>query len=317
MFEDFAFTVKADSDALSDDDDPPPSPKSKPSDHSSPPRVTMATPATAEYSTDGDRIESLVRKMSKQTLVRELQPALPSETRNCDTDFRLPTSQMPIRIQIQAPSEAPGSSMELDTNQPTQPIIDNHATHSRMQRYYEIIGNHPERPIADEESSLRVSDGDRLRRQLETRPNSNPPRTRTVDLMRNMIENGVQCNVHISRPNSPMIAARQPSPAANLTHPDFSINPQIFADSNMELEVDMDFLRQDDDETSPSDLLALRNASTPAGIRKFGYLKYRSSYEAAARCKNMRKSIPRMRRRPKASRSDSTTSSSITSSTTV
>ncbi|KAI0836735.1 hypothetical protein F5Y06DRAFT_101835 [Hypoxylon sp. FL0890] len=321
MFENFAFTLKADSDTSSDDDDPPPSPKSKPSDHSSPTGPTMATPATALYNSDGDNIESLVRKMSKQTLVRELQPDLTLESQNCNTAFNRPTNQIPIpiRLQIQAPSDIPGPLMELDTNQHTKPVINNHATQLRPQRHYEIIGNHPERSIDHEDPSLRAPDGDRSSRQLETRRNSNPPNSRTVDLMTNMIENGVQCNVHISRATSPILAARQSSPAANLTpsnNPDFNLNPQILADSNMELEVDTDYLRQDNNEDPPSDPLALRDASTPAGIRKFGYLKYRSSYEAAARCKNMRKSIPRMRRRPKVSRSDPTTSSSTTNSTT-
>ncbi|KAI0137792.1 hypothetical protein F4776DRAFT_83387 [Hypoxylon sp. NC0597] len=320
MFEHFAFTLKADSDTTSDDDDPPPSPKSKPSDRSSPTMATMAIPPNAVYNSDGDRIESLVRKMSKQTLLRELQPTSSVESQNCETDFNLPSEQTPIQIQIEASSDIPGTSMELDTNQHPQPVIDNHATQSRLQRHYEIVENRPQQSITDKDSSLRVPVDDRPRRQSETRLNSNPPSSRTIDLMTNMIENGVQCNVHISRPTSPMPAPQQPSPAAHLapsSHPDLNINPQIFANSNVELEVDMDFLRQGSDETPPSDSLALREAGAPVGIKKFGYLKYRSSYEAAARCKNMRKSVPRMRRRPKASPSDSTTPSSVTSSTTV
>ncbi|KAI1140175.1 hypothetical protein F5Y05DRAFT_308611 [Hypoxylon sp. FL0543] len=319
MFEHFAFTLKADSDTPSDDDEPPPSPKSNPSDHTLTTRTAMATPTTVAYNSESDRIESLVRKMSKQTLVRESQPAFTFESQDRDTTFNLPTTQVPIQIQIQAPSDIPGPSMEIDTNQYAQPVIDNHATQARTQRQYEIIGNR--QGSIDEGSSLRVHDGDRSSRQLETRRNSNSPNSRAVDLMTSMIENGVQCNLHVSGPTSPMIAAQQPSPAANPTppnRPDFSLNPQIFADNNMELEVDADFLNQnDDEEVFPSDPMALRNAGVPAGIRKFGYLKYRSSYEAAARCKNMRKSIPRMRRRPKASRPPSTTSSSMTSSTTI
>ncbi|OTA82505.1 hypothetical protein M434DRAFT_37084 [Hypoxylon sp. CO27-5] len=319
MFEHFAFTLKADSDTTSDDDDPPPSPKSKPSDRSSPTMATMAMPPAAVYNSDGDRIESLVRKMSKQTLLRELQPPPSFESQNCETDFNLQSNQAPIQIQIQDSSDITGTSMELDINQHTQPVIDNHTIQSRLQRHYEILGNHLEHPVTDEDSSLRIPAGDRPRRQSETRLNSNPPGSRTIDLMSNMIENGVQCNVHISRPTSPLPAPRQPSPAPHLVpsnNPDLNINPQIFANSNVELEVDMDFLKQGSDESPLNDSLALREAGAPMGIRKFGYLRYRSSYEAAARCKNMRKSVPRMRRRPKPSPSDSTTSSSVTGSTT-
>ncbi|KAI2467409.1 hypothetical protein F4781DRAFT_311197 [Annulohypoxylon bovei var. microspora] len=317
MFEDFAFTQKADSDTTSDDDHPPPSPKSKSSKESSPTMATLAMPTNALFNQDGDRIDCLVRKMSQQTFVRDSRSALSLEFQNCEADFNLPTNQMPIQIQIQAPSTSTGpsagpstrTSIELDPNQPIVPVIDSRPTElPQQQRYSEITENQARHPIASEDSNL--TDGDRPWRQPETRLNNSASNYRSLDLMTNMIENGVQCNVHASRPTSPLLSpyplsSNLISPSSDpiqFKKPDYNINPQIMHDSNIELEVDVNFRNGDDDEDSPSGSSALRDASTPAGVRKFGYLKYRSSYEAAARCKNMRKNIPRMRKRPKVTR---------------
>ncbi|KAI1451628.1 hypothetical protein F4805DRAFT_84338 [Annulohypoxylon moriforme] len=319
MFENFAFTQKADSDTTSDDDDNlPSSPKSKCSEEPSPTMATLATPTGALFNQDGDRIDCLVRKMSQQTFVRDSRFPLPLELQNCEADFNLSANRMPIQIQIEAPSTstAPsdfpltGTPTEHNLNQPIIPAIDSLPTQlqQQQQQHCKILEDHADRPITGENSNLTVPSGDRPWQQPEIRPSNSTSNPRTQELMATMIENGLQCNVHTSRPASPM-----PSPyplSSNIIpppvepiqfkKPDYNFDPQMMYDSNMQLEVDANFCNGDDnDEVSFSGPSALRDASTPAGIRKFGYLKYRSSYEAAARCKNMRKNAPRMRKRPK------------------
>ncbi|KAI1204939.1 uncharacterized protein F4807DRAFT_445088 [Annulohypoxylon truncatum] len=335
MFDNFTLTQRADSDATSDEDNPLPSPKSKSSEEPSPTMATLATPTGALFNQDGDRIDCLVRKMSQQTFVRDTRSAMSLELQNCEADFNLPTDQMPIQIQIDAssisagPSNFPlaGAATESDPNQLIIPAIDSDPTQlPRPQQHYEIIENHVIHPIASGDSNPRVPDGDRPWRQPETRLHNSTSNPRTLNLMTTMIENGAQCNVRPSRPTSPM-----PSPyplSSNLIppssepiqfkKPDYNLNPQMFHDSNMELEVDPSFCNgENDDEVTLGGPSALRDASTPAGVRKFGYLKYRSSYEAAARCKNMRKNIPRMRKRPKVTRPQGSTAPTTSASSTA
>ncbi|KAI1098781.1 hypothetical protein F4804DRAFT_113149 [Jackrogersella minutella] len=322
MLENFTFAQKAASDTTSDDDDPPQSPKSKSSEQSSPTMSTIATPTNALYTADGDRIDCLVRKLSKQTFVRDPRSALSSEAQNYETYLNLATSQIPIPIPIpiEAPSDVAGPSVEPGPSHSILPVIDNNPTHVQQQQYYEIIEHRPEHVIACEDSHLRVPDNDRPWRHSETRFNSNTSKSRSHDLMSNMVENGVQCNVRASRSISPMPAPRKPS-SSDLTPsigPIYNINPQIMHNGDMEVEVDPDFCKNDDndDEDPSSGPSVFRDASVPSRVRKFGYLKYRSSSEAAARCKNMRKSLPRMRKRPKVTRTDSTASPSTINSTT-
>lgn len=332
MFEHFAFTQKADSDTTSDDDNPPPSPKSK-SSEPSPTMATLATPIPtgALFNQDGDRIDCLVRKMSQQTFVRDSRSTIPLQ---CDVDFNLQINQMPIQIQIDAPSTSTkpsnfsttGMPIESDPGQPIVPAIDSHPIQlPQQERHFELLDDRAERPIVSGDFNLINPNGEEPWQQPRPRPTSST-NSRTLDLMTTMIENGVQCNVHTSRPTSP-----KPSPyplSSNLIQPsskpikskkpDYNLNPQMFHDSNMELEVDVNFCNgEDDDEVSLSGPSALRDASTPAGVRKFGYLKYRSSYEAAARCKNMKKNIPRMRKRPKVTRPPGSTAPSSSATSTA
>ncbi|KAK5628970.1 hypothetical protein RRF57_004685 [Xylaria bambusicola] len=138
----------------------------------------------------------------------------------------------------------------------------------------------------------------RPRRATDVRLHKSTSNLRMLDIVTGMIENGVQCNVHSSTPASPTGSVSTSSAIpASMRY----IEPQDPTDSHMKpdhmpLEIDMGFSELDED-TMLSDSLALRHASTPVGIRKFGFLRYRSSSEAAQSCKNMKKSVPRMRRR--------------------
>ncbi|KAJ3578848.1 hypothetical protein NPX13_g1722 [Xylaria arbuscula] len=172
---------------------------------------------------------------------------------------------------------------------------------------------------SDEKTAHRVNtDMKRSRRPTDVRLHKSASNLRMLGLVTGMVENGVQCNVHNSTPPSPTGALSTSSAIpASMRY----IEPQDPLDScmpdRMPLEIDMGFSELDED-TMLNDSLALRHASTPAGIRKFGFLRYRSSSEAAQSCKNMKKSVPRMRRRRRTnppSTNGSTTSTSHPPST--
>ncbi|KAI0394318.1 hypothetical protein F5Y17DRAFT_265480 [Xylariaceae sp. FL0594] len=141
------------------------------------------------------------------------------------------------------------------------------------------------------------SDSKRSRRGTESRLHKSASNLRMLGLVTDMIENGIQCQLQSSRPPSPTkTPAVPPLPAYNRSGgTGYTLDPEIVP-SRLELEVDMD-LGAVDEESPLGEALALREASSPAGIHKFGILRYRSSSEAAHSCKNMRKSVPRMRRR--------------------
>ncbi|KAI0528242.1 hypothetical protein F5B22DRAFT_27973 [Xylaria bambusicola] len=156
----------------------------------------------------------------------------------------------------------------------------------------------PDAP-SDDKCLLNVNtDVKRPRRATDARLHKSASNLRMLGLVTGMIENGVQCNVHNSTPASPTgsMSTSSAIPASmRYIEPQDPIDPHLKPD-HMPLEIDMGFSELDED-TMLSDSLALRHASTPAGIRKFGFLRYRSSSEAAQSCKNMKKSVPRMRRR--------------------
>ncbi|KAF2969564.1 hypothetical protein GQX73_g3997 [Xylaria multiplex] len=153
---------------------------------------------------------------------------------------------------------------------------------------------------SDNKSPSKTNDAKRSRRATDVRLHKSASNLRMLGLVTDMIENGVQCNVQSSTPPSPTGASSTSLavPASmRYAEPHDSIDSHLLP-GRMQLEVDMGFSELDE-EAMLNDNLALRHASTPAGIRKFGFLRYRSSTEAAQSCKNMKKSAPRMRRRHK------------------
>ncbi|KAJ8121009.1 hypothetical protein O1611_g10214 [Lasiodiplodia mahajangana] len=165
------------------------------------------------------------------------------------------------------------------------------------------VPSHSPNPLSDappEEKPLsKPNDLRRPRRSTDTRLHKSASNLRMLDLVTGMIENGVQCNVQTSTPPSPSKTPSTSSAFPVNIEPQDPINPNLLP-GRMHLEVDMSY-GDLDEETILNDNLALRHASAPSGIRKFGLLRYRSSSEAAQSCKNMKKSVPRMRRRRKTS----------------
>ncbi|KAI1742623.1 hypothetical protein F4680DRAFT_457164 [Xylaria scruposa] len=222
------------------------------------------------------------------------------------------STQMPMQLQPSEPTPAldpiPELSMQCDPCpsmlpppcEPLQPAssypFDNVVAESRPE------GKLPCKP----------SDVKHPRRGTETRLHKSASNLRMLGLVTGMIENGVQCNVHNSTPSSPTrklsVSTTLPASMRYIEAQD-PIERHLLP-GRMQLEVDQGF-GELDEETLLNENLALRHAGTPAGIRKFGFLRYRSSSEAAQSCKNMKKSVPRMRRRRKPSTtpaSDSSTS---------
>ncbi|KAI0110946.1 hypothetical protein GGR51DRAFT_84983 [Nemania sp. FL0031] len=168
------------------------------------------------------------------------------------------------------------------------------------------VPSHSHTPVPDapseEKHTFKPNDLRRPRRSTDTRLHKSASNLRMLDLVTGMIENGVQCNVQTSTPPSP---SKTPSTSSafptsmGYIEPQDPINPNLVP-GRMQLEIDVSY-GELDAETILNDNLALRHASAPAGIKKFGLLRYRSSSEAAQSCKNMKKSVPRMRRRRKAS----------------
>ena len=172
----------------------------------------------------------------------------------------------------------------------------------------------PDAPSDEKPVHKTNTDIKRPRRPTDVRLHKSASNLRMLGLVTGMIENGVQCNVQNSTPPSPtgaMSTSSEMPASMRCIEPQDPADPHLMPD-RMPLEIDMGFSELDED-TMLNDSLALRHASTPAGIRKFGFLRYRSSSEAAQSCKNMKKSVPRMRRRRKTNAPSTAGSTSSTS----
>ncbi|KAI4862967.1 hypothetical protein F4820DRAFT_450452 [Hypoxylon rubiginosum] len=308
MLKNFAFD---DSGVSPDDDDPLSCPGNlldQPSLHA------MATSESPEP--DGAHIDGPAGKMGKQRSTGNSQSFLSLEAQSSEAGWNPSTEpdHAPIQIQIQ-PASIP--SIELDSKQPTEPIMPNPQPQFQPQhRRHESIDSQSDLQSDDSiagDAELRVRKRNRFWRSTKKPLRSaSPSKPRRPDLMADMIESGEQCNVHNAAPQ-PSTGPSQPLPAflINLMASakfDDNMNTQFVDDDTMELVVDKDHCGGQDEAAGPSSSITLRDAGGPAGIKKVGRLRYRTSIEAASRCKNMKRSVPRMRRRPKTYQSESTPS---------
>ncbi|RYP82005.1 hypothetical protein DL769_001762 [Monosporascus sp. CRB-8-3] len=134
------------------------------------------------------------------------------------------------------------------------------------------------------------------RRQTDSRLQQNPC---LENLLTTMVENNVQCNVQGSTPDPPGLGWRSSiSRLRASAQPGDSSQFEQADDVLMDLVVDANYC-EGDDEILLNDTIALREAGAPAGIRKLGALKYRSSADAGSHCRNTKKNIPRVRKRQK------------------
>ncbi|TGJ84939.1 hypothetical protein E0Z10_g3846 [Xylaria hypoxylon] len=206
--------------------------------------------------------------------------------------------QMAMRLQLSEPTPTLDPMLELsmpcDPCSSTIPPLCDTLRLPDPVHFDSMVADAP----SNDKSLAKTNDAKRSRRATDVRLHKSASNLRMLGLVTGMIENGVQCNVQNSTPPSPTgTSSKSVAVPASMRY----IEPQDATDSHllsgrMQLEIDMGFSELDE-ETMLNDNLALRHASTPAGIRKFGFLRYRSSSEAAQSCKNMKKSAPRMRRR--------------------
>ncbi|KAI2606152.1 uncharacterized protein GGS25DRAFT_499768 [Hypoxylon fragiforme] len=317
MFEHFGLNQRTRLDtSLDDDDDPPSSPKTNSC------RTTSVSPTTspaALHIADGSHMGDLVRKMSKQTFIRDslnAQLSLSSVPMEPDVETQGSTNQTLPQMRT---SSCPGPQLdepiaEAHLSQPVEPIVENHLIQESClrqpsQKSYAIIENPLDNsPIFN--SVPRAIEWGKSQGKSETHLGG-PAKPRALDLMTNMIENGIQCNIHAAGPSTASMPTSQPPISDNYV--DALVSKD---DDPMDLEVDMDYCTQDG-EAAPSEALTLRDAGAPAGIKKFGFLKYRSSLEAASRSNNMKKNVPRMRRRVKTTKRPNSEVPSNSNSTAV
>jgi hypothetical protein len=154
-----------------------------------------------------------------------------------------------------------------------------------------------------------------LRRQQSSGLGTTEPSSSrtTQSLVESMISSGSQCNVHSAPLPTPTSATRR--------GPIIEPAPNVSLDlSCVGLEVDEAYCEgnePDDEELAwIENMISLRRARSPGGIRKHGLLRYRPSAEVGLRCANAVRNRPRMRKRPKLgpnSKASSVVSSAISS----
>ncbi|KAJ2901242.1 hypothetical protein MKZ38_002106 [Zalerion maritima] len=129
---------------------------------------------------------------------------------------------------------------------------------------------------------------------LEPLPMIEESKEKRKNRLLSMIQTETQCHVHdplLATPTS--IAMPPPSlPSVDEMDIEASDNPLELACTMLEVDDDAD----NDDMSWMESIVTLRRAANPGGVRKHG-LRYRASHEAAIRCSNLVKSVPRMRRR--------------------
>ncbi|KAI0179566.1 hypothetical protein GGR52DRAFT_311808 [Hypoxylon sp. FL1284] len=299
----------ADSNDSPDDDDP-----SSGNPSAQPLFYTITTSDSSQRS--GTRTEHLEHELDSQRSIHNSEISVSSEVQSRGAGCNLHTEHSQLQIPTQQASMHP---MEVEAKQLVEPQtkVQPHYMHERIDVRPE---NQPEDVIVPAiDLTTRRKNG--LWRPPGRQPTAKPLvmkpppvdarfRSSKPDLLANMIESGEQCNVHDSTTPNPT-PSPQPLPPflINLmasTKFDDQTNPQLPENDEMKLEVDEDQGRDQDEPAGPSGSLSLRDAGIPAGIRRSMPVRFRSSAEAASRCHNMRRSVPRLRRRPKKSETAST-----------
>ncbi|KAK3327748.1 hypothetical protein B0T19DRAFT_172879 [Cercophora scortea] len=256
-------------------------------------------------------VDSLAHKLSRQNLQLDgrdsVQPhleSLPSPSHMLNSQ---PWSGLEIdddQHQLPLPEDLPGRSLPLLPTSPTD------------------TGRHVD---VDEAETARPEPS-RLQRQRSRQFNDKSNSTRAVHpLVESMISTGTQCNVQTAQnappPPPPPAPAPTPTPTTSLARLEPIIEPDPDLQT-MELEVDEAYCNgtatlTEEDMSFVDNIMSLRRAGTPGGIRKHMIggiaLRYQLSADAALRCQTVVRSRPRMRKRKNYTRQNSVTSSAITS----
>lgn len=265
-----------------------------------PPATTTAPPFTPDFpsSSNTDRlagdesINRLAHELDEQASLSDRRLWRISHERG--TDGLVANSSSPRAQDAILATPAPGPQMELDPEKSGMPP---------RQR----AGSQLDTPISGMDPCS--AESDRPRSQTESRVQHNHCRE---DLLTTMVEHNVQCNVQGSG-----LLSEPPGPKHRASYQKFQWFGELGDSGNdsrrdsggltsfdymMGLEVDRNYC-EGDDEALLHDTVALRQAGTPAGIRRkatSSNLRYRTSADVGAQCRNLKRNVPRMRRRPKA-----------------
>jgi len=126
------------------------------------------------------------------------------------------------------------------------------------------------------------------------------PRASLTRLVTTMVQQGDQCRVQPTIATAPRrstatLAAR--IRRMQLSSDDQYVVDEVISTFDVDYQLGLDSSRSSS--PRPPQHLTLAQAAEPAGISKAGSLRFRSSSEAGMNCHAMKKSKPRMRRRPK------------------
>ncbi|KAI1344913.1 hypothetical protein F5Y15DRAFT_11083 [Xylariaceae sp. FL0016] len=257
---------------------------------------------------DAEGMEVLVHKLSQQSLLPDSPSPSISEEADQENLSDFSSNSKPSQRSTPLPVTASAASpMQLDSSQSVRASMSTTGGEHQLQQRSslpQLREGHAVAPSEEHVPTEKALNAVRPKWQPELRlRNKSSSNLRTLTLMTEMVERNIQCNVQGSAPATPVSTLPMPDENTYI-EPDDQPDRDFFG-RPMDLEIDIGYCEQDD-ETLLSDTLGLRHASTPAGIRKFGFLRYRSSAEAAQQCKNMKRSVPRMRRRRKTNASSST-----------
>ncbi|KAI0595366.1 hypothetical protein F4775DRAFT_373131 [Biscogniauxia sp. FL1348] len=209
-------------------------------------------------------IDGLVRRMSRQTLIPQTTTITTTATTTTDSTLN---PSVPLEHHRQQGTPLLNTSSDRSNDTPGGQVVHDHA--------------------ANDLPHVAASGTNILRRQTVPLHYNSISSLRSLDLVTDMIENSLQCNVRNSTPSP----APQPantafgSPIEPRNGPD-----EDMLDDDMNLEVDLGY-REQDDTSLLDDTNVLRHAS------ESGFLRYRSSTELASSCRILKRSVPRMRRR--------------------
>ncbi|KAK7755998.1 hypothetical protein SLS62_001941 [Diatrype stigma] len=307
MFEDYIFGLTVDPDGMSDHDDPPISPTSPSACHNgryslaaapARPAHPLASDITVHGLAENEGIDRLAHELREQASISGRQARIQSSRILPEDSSECLVARGCARIQ-----HAGGPVATFRTQPPTNHKGDRPQA-SYRQRAEGI--SQPELTGPGTDPSSEAISSRRLRRQTDPRPQQQQHNHPCLEnLLTNMVEHEVQCNVQGATLEPPVLTTRPsllripPPPAAAVSSTTTTTTSSGLADFDhlMDLEVDTNYC-EGADENLLDDTIALREAGAPTGVKKPGTtLRYRTSMDVGVQCRNMKRNIPRMRRR--------------------
>ena len=300
MFEDYIFDLNVYSDSDDMPDDPPISPTSSSAFlHNGHYSLAAAAPTGLDVASnanlfENESVDRLAHELDERASISGRQARRPQQKLAKDRSVER-------RSESLAGRHALGRDAVPITSYRMQPPVNREACRASFRQRAETQPDIAAAAGGGAESSLEATyQSKRLRRQTDPRPQQQQNNPCLENLLTTMVEHNVQCNVQSSGPEpTPMLTSRP-----SLLRISSSVVPSgcgsglaVF-DDLMPLEVDANYCEGEDDALL-NDTVALRDAGAPAGVKKHGGLRYRTSADVGGQYRNMKRNVPRMRRRPK------------------